>query len=61
MGDFADEYIRIDQPLDLVVYDAHSPLIAQAKLSHALQAIVYTADSSDVLGTMVNGKWVYQQ
>jgi formimidoylglutamate deiminase len=61
MGNYFNEYVGIDQPLDVVVYDARSPLIAQAQEEHALQAILYTADSADVLGTMVNGKWVYQR
>jgi len=55
------DYFGIGQPFDVVVYNAAAPLLQQAGSQHALQSIVYTADSSSVLGTMVNGKWVYKK
>ncbi len=55
------DYFQVGQPLDAVVYSAEAPLLQQAGMNHALQALVYTADSSAVLGTLVNGKWVYKK
>jgi formimidoylglutamate deiminase len=55
--DFAN-YFATGKPLDAVVYNSESPLLAQASSRFALQAIVYTADSALTLGTLVNGKWV---
>jgi formimidoylglutamate deiminase len=60
MGISATENFSLGQPLDAVVYNAEASLLQQAGSAHALQAIVYTADSSAVLGTLVNGKWVYR-
>jgi formimidoylglutamate deiminase len=47
--------------LDAVVYNAESPLLAQAVEGQRLSSIVYTADSSSVLGTIVNGRWVVKR
>ena len=53
-------YFALGQPLDAVVYDLSQPLLAQAGLPHLLSAIVYTADPSAILGTLVAGQWVYR-
>jgi formimidoylglutamate deiminase len=58
MGNSQSEYFLIGTPLDAVVYDAKSPLLSSENMSHKLSAIVYTADASDVLGTLVDGRWV---
>lgn len=58
MGISAKNYFEIGQPFDTVVYDARSPLLNQTGMEHWLPAIVYTADSASILGTMVNGSWV---
>ncbi|WP_187260518.1 formimidoylglutamate deiminase [Pontibacter beigongshangensis] len=58
MGENAEEYFSLGKPLDAAVYDLTRPALAQANPTHLLPAIVYTADSSALLGTMVNGKWV---
>lgn len=60
MGDVASDYFAIDQPLDAAVYSMQNPLLVQAGLQHLLSAIVYTADSASIYGTMVSGKWVYK-
>lgn len=61
MGDtVSKDYFEIGQPLDAVVYSAEAPLLDQA-IDNVLQAIVYTADSSAVYGTLVNGQWVYKK
>lgn len=58
MGILQEEYFAIGSTLDAVVYDAHRPLLSQAKMEHLLSAIVYTASPAETLGTIVNGKWV---
>jgi len=60
MGINPKDFFAIGQPLDAVVYNAAAPLLAQAGMHHVLPAIVYTADSHSVLGTIVNGKWVVE-
>lgn len=54
------DYFAPGQPLDAVVYDLGHPLLAQAGAQHLLPAIVYTADPSAILGTLVDGKWAYR-
>ena len=61
MGDTATDYFAVGQPLDAVVYDTEQPLLAQAGLQHLLPAIVYTTDPSTILGTLVNGIWIYRK
>ncbi|GAB3586907.1 formimidoylglutamate deiminase [Hymenobacter daeguensis] len=53
-------YFALGQPLDAVVYNLSQPLLAQAGTPHLLPAIVYTADSSAILGTLVDGQWAYR-
>ncbi len=60
-GRTASDYFALGQPLDAVVYDINQPLLAQAGPQHLLAAIVYTADPSAILGTLVDGNWVYRQ
>ncbi|MEJ1236808.1 formimidoylglutamate deiminase [Chryseolinea sp. T2] len=54
------DYFNIGQPLDAVVYDASAPLISAGHANQRLSSILYTSDSSAVLGTIVNGKWVVE-
>lgn len=58
MGNIQSEYFSIGSALDAVIYDAKSPLLSSENISHKLSAIVYTSDTSDVLGTLVDGRWV---
>ncbi|MCY7357232.1 MAG: hypothetical protein LH609_07120 [Rudanella sp.] len=60
MGQTASDYFAVGQALDAVVYDMTQPVLAQAGTQHLLSAIVYTADSSAVLGTLVDGDWLYK-
>jgi formimidoylglutamate deiminase len=59
MGNQRAEYFAVGHPLDAVVYDAREPLLQQAG-GHALPALVYTADASAILGTLINGVWAYR-
>ncbi len=54
------DYFALGQPLDAVVYDARQPLLAQAGAAHLLPALVYTADPTAILGTLVDGQWAYR-
>lgn len=56
MGNKAHNYFAVGQSLDAVIYDVNHPLLAQAGLQHLLPAIVYTADPSRILETLVGGK-----
>jgi formimidoylglutamate deiminase len=61
MGLKKHEFFEIGQPLDAVVYDCGSRLLADMSEAFSLPRILYTADSSCVLGTMVNGKWIVKE
>lgn len=58
MGNLNQAYFNIGEAFDAVVYNAKSPLLAQASIADILSVILYTSDSSDVLGTIVDGKWI---
>lgn len=58
MGLSAKNFFEVGQPLDAVVYDGDSPLLEMAGNERLLQALVYTADGTSVVGTIVNGIWV---
>jgi len=60
-GRSATNYFALGQPFDAVVYDLAQPLLAQAGLAHLLPTIVYTADPSAILGTLVDGQWAYRR
>lgn len=55
------DYFRIGEPLDAVAYHAEAPLLEQAGLRNALQAILYTSDASAIIGTLVNGNWAFKK
>jgi formimidoylglutamate deiminase len=57
MGSDAQDNFEIGKPLDAVVFDAQSPLLASTSLKNLAATIVYTTDSNSALGTLVNGKW----
>lgn len=54
MGTSAENFFAINDPFDAVVYNSS----AYVTTEHLLPTILYTADTSSVLGTIVNGKWV---
>ncbi len=58
MGNQVQTYFQVGQPLDAVVYNELTPLLKQAGIQHALSALLYTADSAAILGTLVDGKWI---
>jgi formimidoylglutamate deiminase len=58
MGSNQQNFFAIGSSLDAVVYDAKSPLLSRENTDHKLSTIVYTSDSGDVLGTLVDGRWI---
>lgn len=58
MGLHARQHFEVGQPLDAVVYQAKSPRLATTSTANLSAAIVYHANSSMCLGTLVDGKWV---
>ncbi|MBX2969078.1 MAG: formimidoylglutamate deiminase [Cyclobacteriaceae bacterium] len=58
MGNQVQTYFEVAQPLDAVVYNEQAPLLKQAGTQHGLSALLYTADSSAILGTLVDGRWI---
>ncbi len=55
------EYFQLGQPLDAVVFDANSPLLATGDSNQWLPSLAYTADSAAILGTLVDGRWVIEK
>ncbi|MDZ4714950.1 MAG: formimidoylglutamate deiminase [Cytophagales bacterium] len=60
MGVAATEHVAPGQLFDAVVYNAGSHLLENASPENILPIIIYTSDSSRVLGTLIAGKWVVQ-
>jgi formimidoylglutamate deiminase len=58
MGISQANHFEIGKPFDAVVYNSHSHLLAETSEHNRLATLVYTSDSSRVLGTIINGKWV---
>lgn len=58
MGVESKNNFEIGKPFDAVVYKAHSHLLAETSDKNRMATILYTSDSSRVLGTIVNGKWI---
>lgn len=58
MGQPAQYFFAVGQPLDAVIMDAEAPLIAASGTQHLCNTLVYSSDSAHQLGTLVNGKWV---
>jgi formimidoylglutamate deiminase len=58
MGATTSHFFEIGDAFDAAVYDINRPLLKQAAIKDLLPVIVYTADSSALLYTMINGKRV---
>lgn len=52
------KFFEVKSPFDAVVFDGDSPLLAKSGSANLLSSILYTCDASDILGTIINGKWV---
>lgn len=58
MGIHMNNFFDVHHPFNAVVYQAKLPMVLKGDVDHLLPSIVYRADSSAVMGTLVNGKWV---
>ncbi|WP_435047684.1 formimidoylglutamate deiminase [Formosa sp. S-31] len=61
MGETRSDFFEIGATLDAVILDAKSPLTASAASKNLCNTFVYSSDVSNVLGTIINGKWVVKQ
>jgi formimidoylglutamate deiminase len=61
MGFSSTNNFEIGKPLDAVVFNAKSHLVSETSEKNRLATILYTSDSSRILGTIVNGKWIVKQ
>lgn len=61
MGNSSSDNFEIGKPLDAVVFNAKSHLVSETSEKNRLATILYTSDSSRILGTLVNGKWIVKQ
>jgi formimidoylglutamate deiminase len=58
MGRKTKNHFEIGQPFDAVIFNSESHLAANTSEQNRLATLIYTSDSSRVMGTIVNGKWV---
>jgi formimidoylglutamate deiminase len=58
MGIESQNHFELDKPFDAVVYNSQSHMLAETAERNRLATVLYSADSSRILGTIVNGKWV---
>jgi formimidoylglutamate deiminase len=58
MGINQANHFEPGKPFDAVVYNAQSHLLAETSDKNRLATLLYTADSSRTLGTIVNGRWI---
>ncbi len=58
MGQTSGSHFEIGRKFDAVVYNARSPRLSVASVDNLLPAIIYHANSSMSIGTIVNGNWV---
>jgi len=60
MGTPNEQFFTVGQPLDAVVMRADTPLASVTSRVNRTNTFVYTSDASDILGTMVNGRWIVE-
>ncbi len=58
MGVSSANNFEIGKPFDAVIFNAKSHLVSETSEKNRLATILYTSDSSRILGTIVNGKWL---
>lgn len=58
MGLNSENHFEIGKPFDAVIYNSQSHLLAETSEKNRLATLLFTSDSSRILGTLVNGKWV---
>lgn len=58
MGASSVDNFAVGQPFDAVVFSASSHLFENTSEKNRLATILYTSDTSKIIGTIVSGKWV---
>ena len=58
MGISSTNNFEVGKAFDAVVFNAKSHLVSETSVRNRLATILYTSDSSRILGTIVNGKWI---
>jgi formimidoylglutamate deiminase len=61
MGLVSKNHFEIGHPMDAVVYQSGSHLVANTSLKNRLATLLYTGDTSRIAGTLINGKWVVKE
>lgn len=57
MGKEQTDFFTVGEPLDALLMDAKTPLLASSSLRNLTSTCVYASDASMHHGTLVNGKW----
>ena len=58
MGEKKSNFLTVGDFLDAVILNANTPLISVSKPETILATLVYSGQTSDLMGTLVNGQWV---
>jgi len=58
MGLKSTNHFEIGRPFDAVIYNSQTHMLAETSERNRLATLIFTSDSSRILGTIVNGKWV---
>ncbi len=58
MGLTDQNFFEPGKPFDAVIFRSESPLLNTAREEHLLSSIMYTADGTDIIGTIIDGRWV---
>ncbi len=58
MGATSSNNFEVGKPFDAVVFNSKSHLLSETSEKNRLASILYTSDSSRIIGSIVNGKWV---
>ncbi|MDZ7647652.1 MAG: formimidoylglutamate deiminase [Cytophagales bacterium] len=58
MGVNSKNHFEIGQSFDAVIYNSQTHLLANTSEKNRLATLLFTSDSSRIMGTIINGKWV---
>jgi formimidoylglutamate deiminase len=61
MGVVSKNNFETGNSFDAVVFNSKSHLLSETSEKNRIATILYTSDSSRILGTIVNGKWIVKQ
>ncbi len=61
VGIHMNNFFEIGHPFDAVIFRSTMPLFFTGRMDNLLSSIVYTADATAIVGTIVGGRWVVHQ